>query len=264
MPWQTKGRTIDYMLEGSDLTGDQVLRKMLQIVGRRAKRDSSFRIDDAVSAGVLVGFSLRRTVMAVRGLLLTARTGRWVYPVFVGRGVVVTDAPYLRLNPGVTIGDYCRLDCLGRTGITLGPGTTLRRGVHIEVTSNLKNLASGCRLGARVGVSEGSFIGAKGPITIGDETDIGPGCKIIAENHSFDDVTRPIREQPLSRGGIAIGADCWFGANVVVLDGCSVGDGAVVAAGSVVTHEVGAGMIVAGVPARPLRQRGAGPFLGTR
>ena len=234
-----------------------MLRKLLQAIGRRAKRDQAFRIDDAVSAGALVGFSLRRALMAARGVLLAARTGHWVYPVFVGRGVVVTDASYLRLSAGVTIGDYCRLDCLGRTGITLGPGTTLRRGVHIEVTSNLKELAFGCSLGARVGVSEGSFIGAKGPVTIGDETDIGPGCKIIAENHSFDDVSRPIREQPLSRRGITIGTNCWFGANVVVLDSCSIGDGAVIAAGAVVTHDVAADTIVAGVPAEPVRLRGA-------
>lgn len=233
-----------------------MLHKLLLTVGRRAKRDAAFDIDEAVSDGALVGYSLRRALMAARGLALVVRTRRWVYPVFVGRGVVVTDAGNLRLSPGVTIGDYCRLDCLGRAGIILGPGTTLRRGVHIEVTSNLKRLAFGCKLGARVGVSEGSFIGAKGPVSIGDDTDIGPGCKIIAENHSFDDVARPIREQPLSRRGIAVGRDCWLGANVVVLDGCSVGDGAVVAAGSVVTDEVAPDMIVAGVPAAPLRPRG--------
>jgi len=232
-----------------------VLRDLVQAAGRRAKKDRSFRIDDAISPGSLVGFSLRRTVMALRGLVLAARTGRFVYPVFVGRGVVVTDAVYLRLSPGVSIGDYCRLDCLGRAGILLGPGTTLRRGAHIEVTSNLKQLAFGCRLGARVGVSEGSFIGAKGPVSIGDDTDIGPGCKIIAENHTFDDLSRPIREQPLSRTGIAIGEDCWFGANVVVLDGCSIGRGAVVAAGSVVTRDVAPRTIVAGAPARPIRER---------
>ena len=194
--------------------------------------------------------------MMFRGLALSARTGHLVCPVFVGRGGVVTDAPYLSLSPGVTIEDYCRLDCLGRAGIALGRGTTLRRGVHIEVSSNLKNLAFGCRIGCRVGVSEGSFIGAKGPVSIGDETDIGPGCKIIAENHSFDDLRTPIREQPLSRRGVSIGENCWLGANVVVLDGCAIGSGVVVAASSVVTRDVDAGIVIAGTPAKPVRARG--------
>jgi len=232
-----------------------MMREILQTVGRRAKRDPSFSIDEAISGGALVGFSLRRAVMASRGVVLALRTGHWAYPVFVGRGVVVTDAGNLRLSPGVTIGDFCRLDCLGHAGIILGPGTTLRRGAQIEVTSTLEELANGCRIGARVGICEGSFIGAKGLVTIGDETNLGPGCKIIAENHVFADPTLPIREQGLSRHGVSIGRDCWLGANVVVLDGCAVGDGAVMAAGAVVTTDVAPATVVAGVPAKPLRRR---------
>jgi acetyltransferase-like isoleucine patch superfamily enzyme len=232
-----------------------MLREILQTLGRRAKRDPSFAIDEAVSGGALAGFTMRRAVMAGRGLLLAARTGRPVYPVFVGRGVVITDAGSLHLSPGVSIGDFCRLDCLGHAGIWLGPGATLRRGAQIEVTSTLEALAFGCKIGARAAVCEGSFIGAKGPVVIGDETNLGPGCKIIAENHGFDDPDLPIREQALSREGITIGRDCWLGANVVVLDGVTIGDGAVMAAGAVVTGDVDPGTVVAGVPARPLRRR---------
>jgi acetyltransferase-like isoleucine patch superfamily enzyme len=239
-----------------------VLRTLLEAVGQHTKGDRAFRVDAAVPSSALLWFTVRRGAMATRGVILALRTGHWAFPVFVGRGVVVTDARYLRLHPGVTIGDYCRLDCLGRAGITLGPGTTLRRGVHIEVTSNLKKLAHGCRLGTRVGISEACYIGAKGPVIIGDDTEMGPGCKIIAENHSFADLSLPVREQPLSRKGITVGANCWFGANVVVLDGCSVGKGAVLAAGSIVTRDVTANTIVAGVPARLVRQRDAGPSVG--
>src|SRR5450830_207274 len=121
--------------------GDQVLRGLLELLGKQAKHDRSFKIDDSISDGALARFSTRRALMMFRGLALSARTGHLVCPVFVGRGGVVTDAPYLSLSPGVTIEDYCRLDCLGRAGIALGRGTTLRRGVHIEVSSNLKNLA---------------------------------------------------------------------------------------------------------------------------
>jgi acetyltransferase-like isoleucine patch superfamily enzyme len=57
--------------------------------------------------------------------------------------------------------------------------------------------------------------------------------------------------------GIHVGDDVWFGANVTVLDGVTVGSGAVVAAQSVVTRDVPAGVVVGGVPARPLRNRAA-------
>jgi len=233
-----------------------MLRRILKRLGRRIKGDTFFDVDDSVPTRALVGFMARRMVMAMRGILLALRTRRWVFPVFIGRRVVVTNARCLKLGRGVTIGDYCRLDCLGSAGISLGPGTTLRRGVQIEVTSTLKELAVGCTVGARVGISEGTFIGAKGPVTIGDDTDFGPGCKIIAEDHSFDDPDRPVREQALVRKGIAVGRGCWLGANVVVLDGCTVGDGVVIGAGAVVTGGLPPGVVAAGVPARVIRRRG--------
>lgn len=235
-----------------------MLRGTLEKLGRRAKGDGSFGIDESVSSMVLLGFIVRRLGMALRGFVLALRTHHVVWPVFVGRRVIVTNPRYLRLSRGVSIGDYCRLDCLGRTGIVLGPGTTLRRGVQIEVNSTLREMAEGCITGSRVGVSEGTFIGAKGLVRIGDDANFGPGCRIIAENHSFDDPDVPIREQPLVRKGISIGKDCWLGTNVVVLDGCDVGDGVVVGAGSVVTGPVVAGAVVAGVPARVIRNRGIG------
>jgi len=233
-----------------------MLREIMSTLGKRVKGDASFGVDEAVPVGPLVRFMARRLVMAARGVVLVLRTRRWAWPIFVGRRVVVTDARYLKLNKGVSIGDYCRLDCLGSTGIVLGPGTTLRRGVQIEVTSTLKELAVGCVTGARVGISEGTFIGAKGLVTIGDDTDFGPGCRLIAENHVFDDPDRPVREQALERKGITVGSGCWVGANVVVLDGCTVGDGAVIGAGAVVTRDVPAGVVAAGVPADVIRARG--------
>jgi acetyltransferase-like isoleucine patch superfamily enzyme len=62
------------------------------------------------------------------------------------------------------------------------------------------------------------------------------------------------RPRPFSRTRIVIGNHVWVGINVTVLKGVRVGDGAVIAAGSVVTKDVPAGWLVAGVPARPLRR----------
>lgn len=246
-----------YILSNSDQPkGIGMLRKQLIGLGRAIKKDRSFDIDDSISVATLIFFVCRRLRMALRGLIMSLRCGQIVYPVFVGRRVVVTNARKLRLSPGVTIGDYCRLDCLGREGIALGPGATLRRGVQIEVTSVLKGLGEGCRIGARVGLSEGTYIGAKGLVTIGDDTNLGPACKIIAESHGLADPTKPIREQPAVRKGIVIGSDCWLGTNVTVLDGCEIGDHAVVGAGAVVTHNVEPNTVVAGVPAEPIYKRG--------
>jgi len=229
-------------------------RLIVRIV-RRMKGDPAFDLDPALSAGALAALVWRRGIMALRGTLLALRAGNWAFPVFVGRGVVVTNASHLRLSPGVTIGDYCRLDCLGRQGISLGRGVTLRRGCHIEVTSVMRQLGEGCVLEDRVGVSEYSYIGAKGSVHIGADTIIGPSTVIVAENHVFADPDRPVREQGVTRFGVTIGVDCWLGAGVRIVDGVTVGDGAVVGAGAVVTRDIEPMAVAAGVPARVMRSR---------
>lgn len=230
---------------------------LLVRIVRRLKADDAFDIDPAIGARDLAGFMGRRAAMAVRGVWLALRTGRFAFPVFVGRRVTVHQARHLCLSPGVTIEDDCRLDCLGSTGVHLGRGVTLRRGVQIEVTSVLRDLGDGCVLGDRVGVSEGCFLGAKGLLRIGDDTIIGPSTVIVAENHIWDSSERPIREQGVTRRGIDIGRDCWIGAHVTVLDGVTLGDGCVVGAGAVVNSDLAPSSVGVGVPVRTVRQRGA-------
>jgi acetyltransferase-like isoleucine patch superfamily enzyme len=79
---------------------------------------------------------------------------------------------------------------------------------------------------------------------------------LIPANHRFDDVNRPIWTQGESRIGIRIEDGVWIGANATILDGCTVGEGSVVAAGAVVTRDVPPLSVVAGVPARVVRMRG--------
>lgn len=65
-------------------------------------------------------------------------------------------------------------------------------------------------------------------------------------------------EQALSRKGIVVGRDVWIGAGCRILDGVAIGDGAVIAAGSVVTRDVPKETIAAGVPAEVIRRRVGG------
>ena len=96
-----------------------------------------------------------------------------------------------------------------------------------------------------------------GAIEIGERVEIAPNCAFYPYNHGMR-VGTPIRQQPLySRCGIAVGDDAWLGYGVVLLDGARVGEGAVVAAGSVVTGEIPANAIAGGVPAKVLGCRPA-------
>ena len=73
-------------------------------------------------------------------------------------------------------------------------------------------------------------------------------------NHGFDDVSTAFRYQPCTTSEIIIGEACWIGANVVITAGVKVGKYSIIAAGSVVTKDVPEYSIVAGNPARLLKQ----------
>lgn len=95
----------------------------------------------------------------------------------------------------------------------------------------------------------------QGKITMGDNVRIAPKVSIIAHNHGYEDIFTPITCQPCSGKGIQIGSDVWIGANVVVVDGVKIGSHSIIGAGSVVTRDVGDYVIVAGNPARVLKNR---------
>ena len=89
------------------------------------------------------------------------------------------------------------------------------------------------------------------PVTFGDRVMVGPNCAFYTAIHPMDAARRATgmeRAEP-----ITVGSDVWFGGNVVVLPGVTIGDGAVIGAGSVVTRDVPAGMFAAGNPCRPIR-----------
>ncbi|OWO94142.1 hexapeptide transferase [Rhizobium esperanzae] len=101
------------------------------------------------------------------------------------------------------------------------------------------------------------FACVSGKVTCGNGVRIASHASIVGFNHGFDDPDRPIHRQGVVSIGIIIGDDVWIGANCVILDGVTIGNGAVIAAGAVVTQDIPALAIAGGVPAKVLRSRGA-------
>jgi len=95
-----------------------------------------------------------------------------------------------------------------------------------------------------------------GKVRCGDGVRIASHVSIVGFNHGFDDPDMPIHMQKHESLGISIEDDVWIGANAVVLDGVTVGRGAVIAAGAVVSKDVPSLAIVGGVPAKVVRYRG--------
>ncbi len=93
-----------------------------------------------------------------------------------------------------------------------------------------------------------------GPVTIGSHVNLAQGITITALNHNFEDKRQRIDAQGVSIKPIIIGDDIWIGANAVVLPGVSIGHHSVVAAGAVVTKDVPPHSLVAGVPAKIIKE----------
>jgi acetyltransferase-like isoleucine patch superfamily enzyme len=94
-----------------------------------------------------------------------------------------------------------------------------------------------------------------GGVEIGTHTLISPQVTIVSSNHRVGRQEEVIMKAGNELLPTKIGRDVWIGANAVILGGVTVGDGAVVAAGSVVSRDVEAGYIVAGNPAVAVKKR---------
>jgi acetyltransferase-like isoleucine patch superfamily enzyme len=116
------------------------------------------------------------------------------------------------------------------------------------------------RDGFRLSIGQGSIIGdravldaRRGGITIGSNVQIGSNVKFWTGSHDHDDPY--FRSKPGKRGPINIGNRAWIGPDVTILHSVTIGEGAVVAAGAVVTKDVEPFTIVGGIPAKKIGER---------
>lgn len=118
-------------------------------------------------------------------------------------------------------------------------------------------------IGDYVHIQQGCKLFADGGgITIGEGTIFSHDIQVMARNHVYDDVE--LQSVPYDyrykNKKVVIGNFCWLGARVTILPGITIGDGAVIGAGSVVAHDVPKGAVVAGNPAKILKYRDINKF----
>ncbi len=190
--------------------------------------------------------SLYRAHVSIRNTMIWTRRFFWNEPLFrsqcaiVGRGLRMEELPYIAGRGRIVLGDGVRLS--GKSSIAFGrPGPGLPELI----------------------VGDGTFIGHDCGLNVGRSVRIGRHCLLATgvliydlDGHPTDAVRRRAGEPtpPEAIAPVAIGDDVWIGFGAVILKGVTIGDRAIVAAQSVVTKDVPADTIVAGNPARPVKE----------
>lgn len=193
----------------------------------------------------IVGIVLRtivyRLIMHIQGV------------VAIENGVRIRFANHVRLARGVYLDEGVYLHALPH-GIEIGENTYVMHHAELHVY-NFRDLPhAGIKIGKNCLISEFTILRGQGGITIGDNVYTSPFVQIVAVNHVYDDPHRPIIEQGITAQGIVIEDNAWIGSSAIILDGVRVGKGAVVAAGAVVSKDVPPHTVVAGVPAKVIKE----------
>lgn len=228
------GRTLAYFIEW-------IVKK---------QKNPNFRFDQNISLFMLVGLITRQTMSRVRAKKLIFR-GRNFRGLQLGRRVCFSNLKKIRLDCGVRLGDSVYLDGLGLGNLNIGANSSVGSYSRIIVSTSYNNLGRHINIGCNVAIAEFSYLGGAGGLDIGDDVIAGQFLSIHPENHIFLTVSEPIRLQGVSREGVKIGSNVWIGSKVTILDGVSIGNDCVIAAGAVLTRgNYASRSIIAGVPAK--------------
>ncbi|MBI4985092.1 MAG: acyltransferase [Rhodocyclales bacterium] len=172
----------------------------------------------------------------------------------LANGSRISTGAYLKGHERIRLGRKCKIHDAASLDATRGALIDLGDQVTINRYAYLQGDRGGIRLGNRVEINNFTIVNGTGGVVVGDDTLIGPGVRLISYQHGIA-AGASIRSQPTIAEPIRVGSGVWIGANAVVLAGVTIGDGAVIGAGAVVTRDVAADAVVAGVPARVIKNR---------
>ena len=127
-----------------------------------------------------------------------------------------------------------------------GSNSFIWDGTHIDRPGRLK-------IGDNVSINRGCIINAAGGVTILNDVLIGPDVVIYSQNHNYYDINQKINKQGYNLSPVLIKENVWIGARAIILPGVKIGSNSIIGAGSVVTKNVESNVVVAGNPAKKIK-----------
>jgi len=231
------------------------MKKIIENIIKVLKKDNSYRLDPNYSIKELIYIVLYRVLQLFRGLLEKLIIGKSDNIIFCGKRVFIQFGFLIKTGKNLIIEDNVILNALSENGFIFGDNVTIAKDSILQGTGVIANKGIGIKIGNNSAVGAQSYLGGQGGIEIGNDVIMGPGVRIFSENHNYNLDKIVIRKQGESRKGVKINNNCWIGANSIILDGVEIGEGCVVAAGSVVTKSFGNNLVLAGVPAKIIKSR---------
>lgn len=225
-----------------------IVQKIIQL------RNSNFKFDEALNSGALLQFIWIQVGYLFRGLkvLFLFRKPKGM---MLGKGVSFFNISKIKWGKFLRLGNQVYVSALSKNGIHFGNNVSIGAFSRVIVSTSLNDIGDKIVIGNNVGIGEFAYLGGAGGLEIGDECIVGQYLSCHPENHNYENINLSIRHQGVSRKGINIGKNCWIGSKVTILDGVSIGNGSIIAAGSVVTKSFSENSIIGGVPAKLLKSR---------
>jgi len=155
----------------------------------------------------------------------------------------------IQVENGVRIYQGSYLSTKGNR-ITLKKEASLDHGVDMRAYSGFDGFLE---VGERTYLGPYVCLAGPGKIQIGNDCMIASHSSLYANNHKYEAVGIPIRDQGFTCKGIVIGDNCWLGSGTRVLDGVTIGTGCVIGAGAVITHDIPPYSVAVGVPAKVVK-----------
>lgn len=227
------------------------MKSLIESIIRR--RNPHFKFGEDVNLREVIEIAWIKFVAMLRAYKVLLRF-RNPGKLFLGRYVRFYGIHNITWGKWVQIGDNSVLSAYGKTSLRIGNNVSLGAFSRFIVSSSLAETGEHIIIGNNVGIGDFCHIGGGGGVEIGDDCIIGSYFSCHPSNHNFSDSSKLIRLQGVSRKGIKVGANCWIGAKVSILDGVEVGNNCVIAAGSVVNKSIPSGTVVGGVPAKFIKQ----------